>query len=84
MKITKEDMKQKGVEEVVVNGMQMYKRHDRLFLTAEHACYGQETQLYKHKQREMDEKCSGVPYKYDDDIFRRISRGEVLVALVKF
>lgn len=40
MIITAEQLAEAGVEPVVVNGMNMFKRKDRLFLTAEHAVFG--------------------------------------------
>lgn len=86
MKITKEEQKQAGIEEVIVNGMVMYRRKDRIFLTVEHAFYGD----YSQERRvpvgrfEMDSRCKAVPYKQGDDVFRKIAHGQPLIALVKF
>lgn len=83
MNITKEDMERKGIEVVTVNGMQMFKRGDRLFLTVEHAYYPIDTCKPDGKY-EMKSNCKSVPYKYNDNIFEKIAKGEILVALVKF
>ena len=83
MNITKEDMERKGIEVVTVNGMQMFKRGDRLFLTVEHAYYPIDMCKPDGKY-EMKSNCKSVPYKYNDNIFEKIAKGEILVALVKF
>lgn len=84
--ITNEEIQKAGIEEVVVNGMTMYKRRDRLFLTVEHAFFGNipSELCIPHGRYEMDLRCMAVPYKQGDDIFKKIARGESLVALVKF
>lgn len=84
--ISKADMNRVGIEIVTVNGMQMFKRRDRLFLTAEHAFYWDYSQERRapDTKYEMDSRCKCVPYKQDDNIFEKIGRGEVLHALVRF
>lgn len=86
MNITEDELKKAGIESVTVNGISMYKREDRLFLTKEHAFFGS----YIPKTRsldgrmEMDARCKAVPYKQNDDIFLKIAKGQSLIALVKF
>lgn len=86
MIITNEELNGNGIEQVLVNGMHMFKRNDRLFLTAEAALF--DMRLYSkncyNESRIMDQRCKCVPVRYNDDIFGKICRGEVLHAIVKF
>lgn len=86
MNITEDELKKAGIESVTVNGIAMYKREDRLFLTKEHAFFGNYSQEMRSPDRkmEMDARCKVVPYKQNDDIFLKIAKGQSLIALVKF